>query len=109
AGPLVRTFTPFYFVEEPQDVVSVRGAAVILNCSAHSAAAPSIEWRKDGAFLNLQSDERRQLLPGGSLLISSVLHSKHNRPDEGHYQCVATVDSLGTIVSRTAKLTVAGE
>ncbi|KFW81127.1 hypothetical protein N305_12671, partial [Manacus vitellinus] len=41
-------------------------------------------------------------------VISSVVHSKHNKPDEGHYQCVATVDSLGTIVSRTAKLTVAG-
>ncbi|NWR33472.1 NEO1 protein, partial [Tachuris rubrigastra] len=107
-GSLVRTFTPFYFLEEPQDVLSVRGAPVLMNCSAYCETAPRIEWKKDGTFLNLVSDDRRQLLPDGSLLISSVVHSKHNKPDEGHYQCVATVDSLGTIVSRTAKLTVAG-
>ncbi|NWH35747.1 NEO1 protein, partial [Chloropsis hardwickii] len=106
---LVRTFTPFYFLVEPLDVLSVRGASVIMNCSAHCESPPRIEWRKDGSFLNLVSDDRRQLLPDGSLLINSVVHSKHNKPDEGYYQCVATVDSLGTIVSRTAKLTVAGK
>ncbi|XP_039933765.1 neogenin isoform X6 [Hirundo rustica] len=105
---LVRTFTPFYFLVEPLDVVSVRGASVVMNCSAHCETPPRIEWKKDGTFLNLVSDDRRQLLPDGSLLINSVVHSKHNKPDEGYYQCVATVDSLGTIVSRTAKLTVAG-
>lgn len=106
---LVRTFTPFYFLVEPLDVLSVRGASVIMNCSAHCETPPRIEWKKDGTFLNLVSDDRRQLLPDGSLLINSVVHSKHNKPDEGYYQCVATVDSLGTIVSRTAKLTVAGK
>ncbi|ELK33883.1 Neogenin [Myotis davidii] len=44
----------------------------------------------------------------GGIRPSNVVHSKHNKPDEGYYQCVATVESLGTIVSRTAKLTVAG-
>ncbi|NXO37972.1 NEO1 protein, partial [Locustella ochotensis] len=106
---LVRTFTPFYFLVEPLDVLAVRGASVIMNCSAHCESPPRIEWKKDGTFLNLVSDDRRQLLPDGSLLINSVVHSKHNKPDEGYYQCVATVDSLGTIVSRTAKLTVAGK
>ncbi|XP_066052789.1 neogenin isoform X7 [Chamaea fasciata] len=105
---LVRTFTPFYFLVEPLDVLAVRGASVVMNCSAHCETPPRIEWKKDGTFLNLVSDDRRQLLPDGSLLINSVVHSKHNKPDEGYYQCVATVDSLGTIVSRTAKLTVAG-
>lgn len=109
AGPSVKTFTPFYFVQEPVDVLSVRAASVILNCSAHCEFSPKIEWKKDGTFLNLVSDDRRQLLPDGSLLINSVVHSKHNKPDEGLYQCVATVESLGTIVSRTAKLTVAGK
>lgn len=91
------------------DTLSVRASSVILNCSAYCESPPKIEWRKDGTFLNLVSDDRRQLLPDGSLLINSVVHSKHNKPDEGHYQCVATVENLGTIVSRTAKLTVAGE
>ncbi|XP_011828295.1 PREDICTED: neogenin-like, partial [Mandrillus leucophaeus] len=104
----IRTFTPFYFLVEPVDTLSVRGSSVILNCSAYSEPSPKIEWKKDGTFLNLASDDRRQLLPDGSLFISNVVHSKHNKPDEGYYQCVATVESLGTIVSRTAKLTVAG-
>ncbi|TFJ98987.1 Neogenin [Platysternon megacephalum] len=108
AGFTVRTFTPFYFLVEPVDTLSVRGAFIILNCSAYCEPSPKIEWKKDGTFLNLVSDDRRQLLPDGSLLINSVVHSKHNKPDEGYYQCVATVESLGTIVSRTAKLTVAG-
>ncbi|XP_009877564.1 PREDICTED: neogenin, partial [Apaloderma vittatum] len=107
-GSLVRTFTPFYFLVEPVDILSVRGASVIMNCSAYCETSPKIEWKKDGTFLSLVSDDRRQLLPDGSLLINSVVHSKHNKPDEGYYQCVATVESLGTIVSRTAKLTVAG-
>ncbi|XP_004855575.1 neogenin isoform X8 [Heterocephalus glaber] len=108
AGANVRTFTPFYFLVEPVDTLSIRGSSVVLNCSAYSEPSPKIEWKKDGTFLNLISDDRRQLLPDGSLFISNVVHSKHNKPDEGYYQCVATVDSLGTIVSKTAKLTVAG-
>ncbi|XP_077173597.1 neogenin isoform X8 [Paroedura picta] len=108
AGPSARTFTQFYFTVEPVDTLSVRAASVILNCSAFCESSPKIEWKKDGTFLNLVSDDRRQLLPDGSLLINSVVHNKHNKPDEGHYQCVATVESLGTIVSKTAKLTVAG-
>ncbi|XP_066134156.1 neogenin isoform X6 [Saccopteryx bilineata] len=108
SGSSVRTFTPFYFLVEPVNTLSVRGSSVVLNCSAHSEPSPKIEWKKDGTFLNLVSDDRRQLLPDGSLFISNVVHSKHNKPDEGYYQCVATVESLGTIVSRTAKLTVAG-
>ncbi|CAK7301277.1 NEO1 [Vulpes lagopus] len=108
AGSSIRKFTPFYFLVEPVDTLSVRGSSVILNCSAYSEPSPKIEWKKDGTFLNLVSDDRRQLLPDGSLFISNVVHSKHNKPDEGYYQCVATVESLGTIVSRTAKLTVAG-
>ncbi|GCB66602.1 hypothetical protein scyTo_0013594, partial [Scyliorhinus torazame] len=105
---VVRTFTPFYFTVEPADTLAIRGSSVILNCSAFSEPSAKIEWRKDGTFLNLVSDERRQMLPEGSLLIRSVVHSKHHKPDEGFYQCVATIDSLGTIVSRTAKLTVTG-
>ncbi|XP_072408881.1 neogenin-like isoform X6 [Chiloscyllium punctatum] len=105
---MIRTFTPFYFTVEPADTVAIRGASVILNCSVFAEPRAKIEWRKDGTFLNLVSDERRQMLPEGSLLIRSVVHSKHHKPDEGFYQCVATIDSLGTIVSRTAKVTVAG-
>ncbi|XP_075201666.1 neogenin isoform X10 [Anomaloglossus baeobatrachus] len=108
AGSAFRTFTPFYFLTEPADTVTLRGAPAVLNCSVYAEPAAKIEWKKDGTFLNLVSDDRRRLLPDGSLFITSVVHSKHNKPDEGIYQCVATVDSLGSIVSRTARLSVAG-
>uniref|UniRef100_A0A3B4A7N5 Ig-like domain-containing protein n=1 Tax=Periophthalmus magnuspinnatus TaxID=409849 RepID=A0A3B4A7N5_9GOBI len=105
-------FTPFWFTVEPQDVVATRGSPALLNCSAHSGAASSpvrIEWKKDGTFLSPAADDRRQVLPDGSLLFTHVVHSKHNKPDEGMYQCVATMDSLGSISSRTARLSVAGQ
>ncbi|XP_069621730.1 neogenin isoform X2 [Ranitomeya imitator] len=108
AGSAFRTFTPFYFLTEPADTVTLRGTPAVLNCSVYAEPAAKIEWKKDGTFLNLVSDDRRRLLPDGSLFITSVVHSKHNKPDEGIYQCVATVDSLGSIVSRTARLSVAG-
>ncbi|KAM4676110.1 neogenin isoform 3-T3 [Discoglossus pictus] len=108
AGSGIRTFTPFYFLTEPADTLTLRGSPAVLNCSAYAEPAAKIEWKKDGTFLNLASDDRRRLLPDGSLFITSVVHSKHNKPDEGVYQCVATVDSLGSIVSRTARLSVAG-
>uniref|UniRef100_A0A672QXT0 Neogenin 1a n=1 Tax=Sinocyclocheilus grahami TaxID=75366 RepID=A0A672QXT0_SINGR len=99
---------PFRFSTEPSDTLAVRGAPTLLNCSAHSESPAKIEWKKDGSFLSLASDDRRQVLAEGSLLISSVVHSKHNKPDEGVYQCVATIDNLGTIISRTARVNVAG-
>ncbi|KAK2914278.1 hypothetical protein Q8A67_002677 [Cirrhinus molitorella] len=107
-GSAVRNFSPFRFSTEPSDTLAVRGAQTLLNCSVHSESPAKIEWKKDGSFLSLASDDRRQVLADGSLLISSVVHSKHNKPDEGVYQCVATIDNLGTIISRTARLSVAG-
>lgn len=108
-GSAVRNFSPFWFSTEPSDTLAVRGAPTLLNCSVHSESPAKIEWKKDGSFLSLASDDRRQVLADGSLLISSVVHSKHNKPDEGVYQCVATIDNLGTIISRTARLSVAGK
>ncbi|XP_052416617.1 neogenin 1a isoform X10 [Carassius gibelio] len=107
-GSAVRNFSPFWFSTEPSDTLAVRGAPTLLNCSVHSESPAKIEWKKDGSFLSLASDDRRQVLAEGSLLISSVVHSKHNKPDEGVYQCVATIDNLGTIISHTARLSVAG-
>uniref|UniRef100_A0A8C2KQH5 Neogenin 1 n=1 Tax=Cyprinus carpio TaxID=7962 RepID=A0A8C2KQH5_CYPCA len=104
----IRGFTPFQFVVEPIDTLAVRGLPAVLNCSAASNALVRVEWKKDGTFLNLVADDRKRQLADGSLLISTVVHSKHNKPDEGVYQCVATIDNLGTISSRTARLTVAG-
>ncbi|KAM6979590.1 neogenin 1a [Aplochiton taeniatus] len=109
-GVAAYPFNAFWFTVEPSDTLALRGAPALLNCSTHSddATPARVEWKKDGTFMSLASDERRRILPDGSLLITSVVHSKHNKPDEGVYQCVATIDSLGSIASRTARLSVAG-
>ncbi|KAI4896762.1 hypothetical protein NFI96_003896 [Prochilodus magdalenae] len=108
-GPAVRNFSPFWFSVEPSDTLAVRGSPALLNCSVNSDTPAKVRWKKDGTFLSLATDDRRQVLSDGSLLINSVMHSKHNKPDEGTYQCVATIDSLGMIISRTARLSVAGK
>ncbi|XP_027008900.2 neogenin 1a isoform X10 [Tachysurus fulvidraco] len=105
-GSVKRHFNPFWFSVEPSDTLAVRGSPASLNCSVSSELPAKVHWKKDGVLLN--PDDRRQVLPDGSLLISSVMHSKHNKPDEGVYQCVATIENLGTISSRTARLDVAG-
>ncbi|XP_060916621.1 netrin receptor DCC [Labrus mixtus] len=104
-------FVDFTFTQEPQDTVTVRGGVLQLDCQAQSdtvAETPSITWRKDGVLLSTVVDERRRQLANGSLLVQNVVHSRHHRPDEGEYQCLATLDGVGSIVSRTAKVTVAG-
>ena len=95
---------------EPLDTVTVRGGVLQLDCEAHSeSGAPAIAWKKDGVLLSAMVDERRQQLANGSLLVHNVVHSRHHRPDEGLYQCLANLEGAGAIVSRTAKVTVAGK
>uniref|UniRef100_A0A3P9LN78 DCC netrin 1 receptor n=1 Tax=Oryzias latipes TaxID=8090 RepID=A0A3P9LN78_ORYLA len=101
----------FTFTREPRDTVTVRGGVLQLDCQAQADSVtrrPSITWRKDGVLLSTVVDERRQQLSNGTLMVRNVVHSRHHRPDEGEYQCLATLDGLGSIVSRTAKVTVAG-
>uniref|UniRef100_A0A671QY15 Ig-like domain-containing protein n=1 Tax=Sinocyclocheilus anshuiensis TaxID=1608454 RepID=A0A671QY15_9TELE len=105
-----RSFVELRFVLEPQDVVTVRGGVLQLDCKARSdQGVPVISWKKDGVLLSAVVDERRQLLSNGSLLVQNVLHSRHHRPDEGSYQCLASLEDLGAIVSRTAEVSVAGK
>lgn len=47
------------------------------------------------------------MLSNGSLYFASVQHTRSERPDEGLYQCAATRPSVGTIISRAAKLQIA--
>ncbi|XP_072552129.1 netrin receptor DCC [Salminus brasiliensis] len=104
-----RGFVELRFVLEPQDAVTVRGGVLQLDCQARSdQGLPIISWKKDGVLLSSVVDERRQQLANGSLLVQNVVHSRHHRPDEGSYQCLATLEGVGAIVSRTAKVTVSG-
>ncbi|KAB0405616.1 hypothetical protein E2I00_016186 [Balaenoptera physalus] len=105
----IKSFTSLRFLSEPSDAVTMRGGNVLLNCSAESdRGAPVIKWKKDGIHLALGMDERKQQLPNGSLLIQNILHSRHHKPDEGLYQCEASLGDSGSIISRTAKVAVAG-
>lgn len=107
-----RGFADFTFTKEPQDTVTVRGGVLRLDCQARSDTAsgtPSVTWRKDGVLLGALVDERRQELANGSLIVHNIVHSRHHRPDEGEYQCLSTLEGLGSIVSRTARVTVAGK
>lgn len=95
---------------EPQDAVTVRGGILQLDCQAGSdQGLPIISWKKDGVLLSSVVDERRQQLANGSLLVQNVVHSRHHRPDEGSYQCLATLEGVGAIISRTARVTVSGK
>ncbi|XP_060136345.1 netrin receptor DCC [Zootoca vivipara] len=108
-GTQVKGFTTLRFLIEPSDAVTMRGSNVLLNCTAESdQGIPVIKWKKDGVFLNLAVDERRQQFPNGSLLIQNIVHSRHHKPDEGLYQCEASLEGIGAIISRTAKISVAG-
>ncbi|KAM4634159.1 netrin receptor DCC [Polymixia lowei] len=103
-------FVELSFTQEPQDTVTVRGGALQLDCHAQSDSPtpPTITWRKDGVLLSNLVDERRRQLANGSLVVHNVVHSRHHRPDEGNYQCLASVEGVGAIVSRTARVTVSG-
>uniref|UniRef100_A0A8C7M7Q0 DCC netrin 1 receptor n=1 Tax=Oncorhynchus kisutch TaxID=8019 RepID=A0A8C7M7Q0_ONCKI len=90
--------------------VTLRGGVLQLDCEAQSdQGIPIIIWKKDGVLLSAVVDERRQQLPNGSLVVQNVVHSRHHRPDEGLYQCLARLDGVGAIVSRTAQLVVPTE
>nr|XP_024651024.1 netrin receptor DCC isoform X6 [Macaca nemestrina] len=107
-GFQIKAFTALRFLSEPSDAVTMRGGNVLLDCSAESdRGVPVIKWKKDGIHLALGMDERKQQLSNGSLLIQNILHSRHHKPDEGLYQCEASLGDSGSIISRTAKVAVA--
>jgi hypothetical protein len=60
-------------------------------------ASIRLSWNK---HTSLRSDEEKKFY--------NVV-TRTSRPDEGLYQCVAKAEKIGTIVSRTAKLQVAGK
>ncbi|XP_076332516.1 neogenin-like isoform X3 [Tachypleus tridentatus] len=104
---VVGDFTTFHFTVEPADLVVVKDSPAILNCQVEGPPTPKIEWKREGTILQFIGDKRRSILQNGSLYFSNIYHTRTERPDEGVYQCMATIDNLGTIVSHSAKLQVA--
>ncbi|XP_055945929.1 neogenin-like isoform X2 [Argiope bruennichi] len=103
----VEGFSNFRFLVEPSDTIVIKDKPALLNCST-AGNFTEVKWKKDGTLLELlDDDDRRVVLPNGSLLFKRIIHSRTERPDEGLYQCVVSLDGTGTIISREAKLQIA--
>ncbi|XP_011643133.1 neogenin isoform X4 [Pogonomyrmex barbatus] len=95
------------FTIEPQDVVVEQGGSARLDCEAKSAfGMPNIHWRTDdGQPITFIGDSYRSQLANGSLYINSVYSGSAELT--GSYQCLASIDNVGAIVSRTATIKLA--
>uniref|UniRef100_A0ABK0M250 Contactin 3 n=1 Tax=Rattus norvegicus TaxID=10116 RepID=A0ABK0M250_RAT len=89
------------FVKEPSNSIFPVGSEdkkITLNCEARGNPSPHYRWQLNGSDIDTSLDHRYKL-NGGNLI---VINPNRNW-DTGSYQCFAT-NSLGTIVSREAKL-----
>ncbi|XP_054407858.2 contactin-3 isoform X2 [Pongo abelii] len=89
------------FIREPSNSIFPVGSEdkkITLNCEARGSPSPHYRWKLNGSDIDM-SMEHRYKLNGGNLV---VINPNRNW-DTGTYQCFAT-NSLGTIVSREAKL-----
>ncbi|KAH0951900.1 hypothetical protein HN011_002148 [Eciton burchellii] len=95
------------FTIEPQNVVVEQGGSARLDCAATSVfGTPSIHWRTDdGQPITFIGDSYRSQLANGSLYINSVYAGSTELT--GSYQCLASIDNVGAIVSRTATIKLA--
>ncbi|XP_076267097.1 neogenin protein frazzled isoform X3 [Rhynchophorus ferrugineus] len=96
------------FSVEPTDTVVEAGQSAVLDCvvkASHHQQSVLIQWLdQDGSKLTFLSDLYRSQLTNGSLYINSVVEEQRLT---GTYQCMATLPNVGSIVSRTAKLSIA--
>ncbi|XP_054015802.1 neogenin isoform X5 [Hylaeus anthracinus] len=96
-----------FFTIEPRDVVVEQGGPARLDCEAKSSfGEPIIQWRTDdGQPINFIGDSYRSQLANGTLYINSVYSSSPELT--GSYQCLASIDKVGAIVSRPATIKLA--
>lgn len=104
------------FTIEPSDRIVPEGSSVLLQCAGHmnnkkltmlkdGKISPDIRWRgPDDADIGIETF--RSQMSNGSLYINNV---NENHGLTGNYQCLLSVDGIGTIVSRKARLSIAGE
>ncbi|VVD05407.1 unnamed protein product [Leptidea sinapis] len=91
---------------EPADAALAAGERCVLACGAPPPARLAWRYSADAApsrdHVLTHSDNYRKQLTNGSLLIEEMSASL-----AGQYQCVATVEGIGTIVSRIATVFLA--
>ncbi|XP_055115287.2 contactin-3 [Symphalangus syndactylus] len=89
------------FIKEPSNSIFPVGSEdkkITLHCEARGNPSPHYRWQLNGSDIDTGM-EHRYKLNGGDLV---VINPNRNW-DTGTYQCFAT-NSLGTVVSREAKL-----
>nr|XP_023403778.1 contactin-3 isoform X4 [Loxodonta africana] len=89
------------FIKEPSNSIFPVGSEdkkITFNCEARGNPSPHYRWQLNGSDIDLSLEYRYKLI-GGNLV---VINPNRNW-DIGSYQCFAT-NSLGTVVSREAKL-----
>jgi hypothetical protein len=86
-----------YFLEEPEDVTSLKGDDISLDCQVGGDPQPTVLWHREDGKLPLG----RTSIQNGRLSIENV-----NPQDEGVYACEAQ-NTVGTI-SVSATLSVHG-
>lgn len=96
-----------HFKVEPKDVTVEQSGSARLDCQASTIFGnATIQWRTDdGQPINFIGDNYRSQLSNGSLYIKNVYTG--NSELTGGYQCLATVENIGSIVSNTAKIIIA--
>ncbi|XP_050305807.1 neogenin isoform X2 [Anthonomus grandis grandis] len=96
------------FSVEPSDTVVEAGQSAVLDCvvrASHHQQSVLITWLDEGGSkVTFIGDLFRNQLTNGSLYINSVIEEQRLT---GTYQCMATLPNVGSIVSRTAKLSIA--
>lgn len=114
----ITLFSGLKFKVEPHDLIVPQGHSVLLPCEgivhqqhsrkiAKTGPAPvSVRWRgPDGQDIEI-ADTFRAQFPNGSLYITSL---EADRGLTGSYQCVVSAEGIGTIVSRSARVSIASK
>ena len=96
---------------EPTAVIAQKNGELLLNCSVEhepSLGPLNITWQQNGGPVEL--GKRIQLLNNGSLYFRRIIHRpKKSRTDVGTFDCIASLQNIGSIIARRVRVQVAGK
>lgn len=87
-------------MEEPQDIEISFGGTATFTCHVEGDPKPNVIWMKDNSEIELNEENRYEVMSDGSLMIKNT-----QEKDNGRYECMAkNVD--GMVKSRQARMVV---